>query len=122
MPLPMPLEPPTTSTCLPLKSSSFIPAILLRCVLGQAFVEKFDHQNVVVISPVLLEGSLFMAVLDKAHGAVKPACSLVLAHHSQLNHLRAPARMVENSLNKPFSKARVSTSGSNIHAPKPPLM
>src|SRR4051794_21173663 len=29
MPLPMPLEPPTTSTCLPLKSSSFIPAILL---------------------------------------------------------------------------------------------
>jgi hypothetical protein len=24
----MPLEPPTTSTCLPLKSSSFIPAIL----------------------------------------------------------------------------------------------
>jgi hypothetical protein len=24
MPLPMPLEPPTTSTCLPLKSSSFI--------------------------------------------------------------------------------------------------
>src|SRR5882724_5687754 len=25
MPLPMPLEPPTTSTCLPLKSSSFIP-------------------------------------------------------------------------------------------------
>jgi hypothetical protein len=28
MPLPMPLEPPTTSTCLPLKSSSFIAAIL----------------------------------------------------------------------------------------------
>jgi hypothetical protein len=24
MPLPMPLEPPTTRTCLPLKSSSFI--------------------------------------------------------------------------------------------------
>jgi hypothetical protein len=32
MPLPMPLEPPTTSTCLPLKSSSFIPAILFLLV------------------------------------------------------------------------------------------
>src|SRR5262245_24510261 len=29
MPLPMPLEPPTTSTCLPLKSSSFIAALPL---------------------------------------------------------------------------------------------
>jgi hypothetical protein len=29
MPLPMPLEPPITSTCLPLKSSSFIPMVLL---------------------------------------------------------------------------------------------
>src|ERR1041384_6667107 len=32
MPLPMPLEPPTTSTCLPLKSSSFIPVLHLVMV------------------------------------------------------------------------------------------
>src|SRR3954467_9945604 len=33
MPLPMPLEPPTTSACLPLKSSSFIAALPLFFML-----------------------------------------------------------------------------------------
>src|SRR5689334_9126618 len=90
MPLPMPLEPPTTSTCLPLKSSSFIPVILFCCVLVRAFVEEFDHQNLVIISPILLEAALFIAVFDKAHGAVKPVRCYILAHHGQLNHLHRP--------------------------------
>src|SRR6476469_3091746 len=33
MPLPMPLEPPTTRTCLPLKSSSFISIPSLDCLI-----------------------------------------------------------------------------------------
>jgi hypothetical protein len=32
MPLPMPLDPPTTSTCLPEKSSSFVIAGLPECL------------------------------------------------------------------------------------------
>src|SRR5438552_18205906 len=106
MPLPIPLEPPTTSTCLPLKSSSFILAILLDCVLAQAFVEEFDHENLIVISPIMFEASFFKTVLDKAHSVVKPARSVVLAHNRQLDHLRALARVVEYSRNKPFSKTR----------------
>src|SRR5262245_21888999 len=115
MPLPMPLEPPTTSTCWPLKSSSSIPVILFCCVLVQTFIEEFDHQKLVIISPALLESALLIAVLDKAHCSVKPARSLVLAHHSQLNHLHAPARVVEDDRNKHLSDARASRIVSNIH-------
>src|SRR5450756_3033261 len=38
MPLPMPLEPPTTRTCLPLKSSSFI--VALEFALRQSIAAK----------------------------------------------------------------------------------
>jgi len=66
----------------------------------------------------MLEGPLFMAVLDKAHRFVKPARGFVLAHHGQLNHFHAPARMIENGCDKYFPKPGFSRSASNIHGPK----
>jgi hypothetical protein len=70
----------------------------------------------------MLEGSLFMTVRDKAHRFVKPARSFVLAHHGQLNHFHAPARMIENGRDKYFPKPGFSRSASNIHRPKQSLM
>src|SRR3954465_1973938 len=122
MPLPMPLEPPTTSTCLPLKSSSFIACDPSFCVLAHTFVEEFDHQNLVVISPVMFERPLFMAVRDKAHRFVKPARSFVLAHHGQLNHFHAPARMIENRRDKYFPKPGFSRCASYMHRSRQSLM
>src|SRR6266487_3867061 len=125
MPLPMPLEPPTTSTCLLLKSSSFIardPSLLICWALVQAFAEIIDHQDMIVISPVLLETPLFIAVLDEARGAVKPARIVILAYHGQLNHLDAFACMVENRRNKLLPKPQISCGVSHVHAPKRRLM
>ncbi len=70
----------------------------------------------------MLVGSLFKAILDKAHVFVKPACGLVLAHHGQLDHLDAPARMIEHGCDKYFPKSGFSRSASDIHAPQQPLM
>jgi len=70
----------------------------------------------------MLQGPLFKAVLYKAHRFVKPARGFVLAHHGQLNHLHAPARMIENSCDKYFPKPGFSRSASNIHGPKKSLM
>ena len=44
----------------------------------------------------------------------KPARGLVIAHHAELDHLHAPARMVQDRRNKPSSKTGILCSGSNI--------
>src|SRR5690349_13009507 len=62
MPLPMPLEPPTTSTCLLLKSSSFIPAILfllwpgLTCLrIGASLVNPATRASHPPSDPIMLD-------------------------------------------------------------------
>src|SRR6476646_5050802 len=70
----------------------------------------------------MLVGSLFKAILDKAHVFVKPACGLVLAHHGQLDHFNAPARMIEHGCDKYFPKSGFSRIASDIHGPQQPLV
>jgi len=92
--------------------------IQMRLWRGLGWSEELNHQNLIVISPILLQGLRFAAVFNKSQILIKPVGSLVLADHSQLKLFDALGSMLHNCVNEAPSKTKVSRDCSHVHAPK----
>ncbi len=80
--------------------------------------EVLRHENLVVVTSVLLQGLVFDSVFDEAQAGVEPSRRLVLAHDRQLKYFHLLARKIDHRLGKSAAHARFPQACLHVHAPK----
>ena len=84
--------------------------------------EEPDHENLVVIAPILLQRAVFTAITDKSETRIKALGGQVLGDHRQVELFYPPRGMLNDRLDETLAKPGFSRIRAHIHAPKQALV
>src|SRR5712672_315160 len=89
-----------------------------HAVLAGVGSEEADHQDIVEILPIVLQGLHFTAKFGESHASIKPKGGFVGADHAELKLLHPRRGVVHDGFDQASSQAGVSRGWAHIHAPE----